>query len=321
MVEELMTLLDKEERFRNYLISLGTFHAKAGVRGQHVDVMGPFFCQTIRPVLQAESRWNGETRQTWTKFFRIISYYMKKGYDRRTKEDESEAADDKTIILSCRPRRLSNVDVDESNFLSPTHHQHLFQKNRGNPRRVSTGELHDPRRGVRLPPAHCHAYHQSRTHETRLSISSLSVVNDIHDYGGDSPRTAHHRGGGGGVTGRFLDAPKHQKQQLGRQLSRSDVDLRMLSIGGSNPRFFSTSSGVVNSTSGCSSAMLIMCNEAAAKAEAEAKAKRRGSLHQLIGLSTKSTTLGSGSSLAKSRPRSKSTTLTDQIINLVNSKA
>lgn len=35
-----------------YLADLGSRHQRMGIEKQHLDVMGPIFCQSIRPVLQ-----------------------------------------------------------------------------------------------------------------------------------------------------------------------------------------------------------------------------------------------------------------------------
>ena len=316
MVDEVLAEIDDESRFRAYLTAVGAFHAKAGVRRQHLDVMGPFFCQTIRPVLQTEARWNGEMRQTWSRFFRIITYYMKKGYDVSPCQDLEKAKKEEAATTSSEtPPALRFLSASPQ----PTHPQRGCSSQSQEPRRVSVGEIQE-RRFVanRLPPAHCHAFNGHHRHnEARLSLTSLCVVNDIHDYGSPKRQARNQH-----LTpyDHHLHI-QHPRCAVGRQLSRSEFDLRRSSTGSQSGIgfFFSTSSKVVNSTSGCKSAILIMANEAAAKAEKDAKAKRRNSLHQLIGLATKpcAAVLSSKDTLAtptgKSRPRSKSTTLADHL--------
>jgi hypothetical protein len=51
-----------------------------GVHKQYLDVMGPIFCQALRPILQAEGLWDNDVRTAWLRFFRIISHRMKGGY-------------------------------------------------------------------------------------------------------------------------------------------------------------------------------------------------------------------------------------------------
>ena len=51
-----------------------------GVHKQYLDVMGPIFCQALRPILQAEGLWDNDTRTAWLRFFRIIAHRMKGGY-------------------------------------------------------------------------------------------------------------------------------------------------------------------------------------------------------------------------------------------------
>jgi hypothetical protein len=44
--------LDDVERMTQYLGQMGREHQSMGVHKQYLDVMGPIFCQTLRPILQ-----------------------------------------------------------------------------------------------------------------------------------------------------------------------------------------------------------------------------------------------------------------------------
>ncbi len=71
--------LDKRAKMEERLVELGRLHERHGVRRQFLDAMGPAFCQTIRPVLQAQGMWDQEVREAWLRLFRVISFHMKKG--------------------------------------------------------------------------------------------------------------------------------------------------------------------------------------------------------------------------------------------------
>lgn len=144
------------------LINLGHFHEKSDVSKQYFDVMGPFFCQAIRPILQSESQWTPETRDAWLKLFRIISFHMKRGY-----KDKSNGHVE--INEGYVPHYKKNLQV---------HHNYHGR------RRISMDEIND--RKVRLQSQHCHLYlktQQKPMKNCHLSQSTLSVVADIHNYG------------------------------------------------------------------------------------------------------------------------------------------
>jgi hypothetical protein len=49
-------------------------HQAIGVHKQYLDVMGPIFCQALRPILQAEGLWDNDVRTAWLRFFRCQCY-------------------------------------------------------------------------------------------------------------------------------------------------------------------------------------------------------------------------------------------------------
>ena len=80
VIDESLANLDNVERMTIYLGEMGREHQKMGVHKQYLDVMGPIFCQALRPILQAEGLWDDDVRTAWLRFFRIISHRMKSGY-------------------------------------------------------------------------------------------------------------------------------------------------------------------------------------------------------------------------------------------------
>ena len=74
VVETVVENLEEPGRYEQYLAYLGGLHEQLGIARGHLDVMGPVFCQTIRPVLQAEAQWDNQVRETWMHLFRYETY-------------------------------------------------------------------------------------------------------------------------------------------------------------------------------------------------------------------------------------------------------
>lgn len=147
MAEDLVKELDNKPAFDEYCMLLGRFHEKCDVRRDLFDVMGPFFCQIVGPILRATGMWNNETKEVWLHLFRIISYHMKKGYvhtSRRSSNTSSSkhslhhlrslsASATPIIRLSpdkTRPgQRLCLADRSPGSKSSGIGGGHLFQKN------------------------------------------------------------------------------------------------------------------------------------------------------------------------------------------------
>ena len=64
--------IDEQKKFEQYLSYLGKLHEELGVDRALLDVLGPVFVQTIRPVLQAEAQWDNEVREAWMRLFRCV---------------------------------------------------------------------------------------------------------------------------------------------------------------------------------------------------------------------------------------------------------
>ena len=68
MIEEVLNNLEDVERMTIYLGEMGREHQRMGVHKQYLDVMGPIFCQALRPILQAEGLWDNDVRTAWFQF-------------------------------------------------------------------------------------------------------------------------------------------------------------------------------------------------------------------------------------------------------------
>ena len=65
MIEEVLNNMEDVERMTIYLGEMGREHQRMGVHKQYLDVMGPIFCQALRPILQAEGLWDNDVRTAW----------------------------------------------------------------------------------------------------------------------------------------------------------------------------------------------------------------------------------------------------------------
>lgn len=133
VAEETVRLFDDTPTLESYLVQLGRVHASCGVRKQHLDILGPVFCQTIRPVLQVEGQWTTDVRAAWLRFFRLIVFHMKRGYDLSNSS-------------SGRPNTNTPVNtspVGKSAEATPcSGHERLYVKHHQQGRRVSSEDIH-----------------------------------------------------------------------------------------------------------------------------------------------------------------------------------
>ena len=72
--------IDDSVRLATHLESLGRLHEKHGVPRRQIDAMSTSFIRAIRPVLQARTMWNSESKETWRRLLKVLCYHMKKGY-------------------------------------------------------------------------------------------------------------------------------------------------------------------------------------------------------------------------------------------------
>ena len=116
-IEEISADLDDRAKFESKLAQLGQKHENLGIPKQYLEVMGPIFCQIIRPVLMTAAAmsttsintttpsptaaspvvlvpnissidtrrtsvalWGRDSKSAWLRFFRIIAFQMKRGY-------------------------------------------------------------------------------------------------------------------------------------------------------------------------------------------------------------------------------------------------
>jgi len=74
------------EKIAPNIESLGKAHFTRGIKSEYIDVMGPIFCNTIRPVLVRKDLWSLQQEEVWLMLFKKISETMKKGYPREKRK-------------------------------------------------------------------------------------------------------------------------------------------------------------------------------------------------------------------------------------------
>ena len=161
--------LDDKAKLESYLALLGRLHQKHHIKRQYLDVMGPLFCQTVRPVLQAESQWSTEVREAWLHLFRMIAFRLKQGYKGKSERLTPEGGAGLSVVVGAHSPGHSTTGI------SPSHggggartragtRMDFLSVDRGVPngmrshqrRRISMDEIND--RKIRLQTQHCHLY-------------------------------------------------------------------------------------------------------------------------------------------------------------------
>jgi len=88
IVHELVVNIDNLDSLTPKLQKLGLFHVKNAVPRRYLDIMGPIFCNAVRPILLRNNIWTSEVEESWMELFKILTNFMSKSYD--TVEDVSK---------------------------------------------------------------------------------------------------------------------------------------------------------------------------------------------------------------------------------------
>ena len=93
VVHELVTNIDHLEAVYERLRTLGVFHVRTQVPSRYLDIMGPIFCNAVRPILLSRDVWSPEVEESWMEVFKVLTMIMKKSYQ------ESSAAPSEQLSL------------------------------------------------------------------------------------------------------------------------------------------------------------------------------------------------------------------------------
>jgi len=68
------------DRIEPNIEALGQSHFERGIKSEYLDVLGPVFAHTIRPLLVKRELWSLNLEEVWLAVFKNISELMKRGY-------------------------------------------------------------------------------------------------------------------------------------------------------------------------------------------------------------------------------------------------
>jgi len=73
IVHELVVNIDNLDSLTPKLQKLGLFHVKNAVPRRYLDIMGPIFCNAVRPILLRNNIWTSEVEESWMELFKILT--------------------------------------------------------------------------------------------------------------------------------------------------------------------------------------------------------------------------------------------------------
>ena len=89
VVHEFVTNIDNLDSLNDKLLMLGKFHVKNEVPERFLDIMGPIFCNAVRPILLQNDVWSQDVEDSWMELFRILTSKMRKAYDGDRRPEQS----------------------------------------------------------------------------------------------------------------------------------------------------------------------------------------------------------------------------------------
>ena len=78
VLHELITNIDCLDNLNDKLLMLGKFHLRNEVPERFLDMMGPIFCNAVRPILLSNDVWSSDVEDSWMELFRVLTNKMKK---------------------------------------------------------------------------------------------------------------------------------------------------------------------------------------------------------------------------------------------------
>ena len=80
IVHQVIINIDDLDLISPKLFRIGVFHKNTGILDRYLDIMGPVFCNAVRPILLKHKMWSAETEDSWMEVFKVITSIMKRGY-------------------------------------------------------------------------------------------------------------------------------------------------------------------------------------------------------------------------------------------------
>lgn len=80
VVEDIVDNTGNPEKIRMLMQDLGRHHYKQGITLEHLEMLGPLICHTIRPLVFRAGLWTIELEKSWNHLFEMVATLMKRGY-------------------------------------------------------------------------------------------------------------------------------------------------------------------------------------------------------------------------------------------------
>ncbi len=80
IVEDIVDNTGNPDKIRTLMQDLGRHHYRQGISQEHLDMLGPLICHTIRPLVFRAGLWTIELEKSWSHLFDMVATLMKRGY-------------------------------------------------------------------------------------------------------------------------------------------------------------------------------------------------------------------------------------------------
>jgi len=80
IVEDIVENTGNPDKIRSLMQDLGRNHHQQGITQEHLDMLGPIICHTIRPLVFRAGLWTIEVEKSWSHLFDMVATLMKRGY-------------------------------------------------------------------------------------------------------------------------------------------------------------------------------------------------------------------------------------------------
>lgn len=80
IVEDIVDNTGNPDKIRTLMQDLGRHHYRQGITQEHLDMLGPLICHTIRPLVFRAGLWTIELEKSWSHLFDMVAMLMKRGY-------------------------------------------------------------------------------------------------------------------------------------------------------------------------------------------------------------------------------------------------
>jgi len=143
--------LDNPEKLADHMLSLGRLHVKKGIDSKYLEVMGPTFCQAIRPMVMAEGQWSIDIEGAWIQLFKILAQMMKVAYEKsNTDGDFPSPRQSDLIVESWNHIEASLDDIGVESFKKLFESHADVQNYFPSMKKLSTSDIDMTRSGYNL---------------------------------------------------------------------------------------------------------------------------------------------------------------------------